>query len=170
MKNVIPGDGEDTYVLTPAAGGGIEAFSCALARRLAELDRLPMPQVVVLSGFENDSPYVQCLIPHAPGVWMEAVSNRFLAGTAWELTPDQERVLVELGWHPPEPERGGDDPEPPYEVVNWWQAWERPVDTSELASRLVVTLVLAYGLSDREPWVLRTFAGTCDGDWDRPAS
>ncbi|MEI7593901.1 MAG: hypothetical protein WCK41_11865 [Actinomycetes bacterium] len=159
-------DSLEEFIMYPVAGGGIESWVAALSRKLFEINQLPSANIVIISGIEPGGPYVQCIIPHSPGVWNEAVSNKFLADTPWELSVDQESQLVDLGWNPP-----SDDPVDPHELhqtvsnVNWWQAWSAPIDTLQLASLYAATLIAIYGLSENEAWKIKITDAHCSGCW-----
>ena len=74
--------------------------------------------------------YVQFLKDPAGDLRCEAVSNKYLAGESL-LTPEQDGLLVSLGWHQPET---GDQAGP-----NYWRALE-PNYTDEEISSLAATV------------------------------
>lgn len=82
----------------------------------------------------------------------ESVGDRYLSGVD-QLTPDQNAVLAELGWSPPD------------ESGNYWTAWDDPVPYDAVAVMALATLASVHGVEHAEqlsfsgsPGVLEMFA------------
>ncbi|GAB1644197.1 TY-Chap domain-containing protein [Krasilnikovia sp. MM14-A1259] len=112
----------------------------------AEIIRMKEGDTVILLSGER---FVQ-MRQGADTLKAEAVSNRWLP-THLQLTPEDEREMVALGWQPPEPDLG---------FHNWRSSTEWPLrtqDAEQLSERLIATLRDVLDVSDPNLLDRRTF-------------
>ena len=154
----------ENFVVPPAAGGGIESWTAAFKRKLETL--LDGEPTIVTVLQDRDGPYIQMIVPHSPGIWLEATSNEYLTGTVWELDADSDATLLQFGWQSPEVPTGpvAADGEPT--LPNWWCAVDGAVSPLAVAVLVVTTLTSVYGFTAEKPWTLETRPAACDGCWE----
>jgi len=125
----------------PGPGPTWEMFEARLA---AALERMPVESYLILttpSSAGGPTYYVQ-FARHvdeeggSTGLRAEAVSSSYLPADR-PLAPDQEQLLVGLGWEPP-----GDDP-----GRNFFRMWPQPALLAEVARLAVRTLREVYGIA-----------------------
>jgi hypothetical protein len=142
------GSGEvvEDFEVPVHAAGGLGLATAALARKLAWLADQGGQHNVILSTPRLAWYYTQCVVDPADGLWAEAVSNEYIVPVEDQLTVDQERSLVGLGFH--EPDEGS---------RNYWCVLPAPVDWAWAASLLTAPLESVYGMTETDELVVQIF-------------
>jgi hypothetical protein len=142
-----PGVVQEDFRVTPAGAGGFENVVQALARKFEWLARLPGQHNVVMEiSTGNRNYYVQCIVDEVDGLWMEAVSNAYIATPPDQLDDERMNMLAELGFAAP------DDT-----CTNFNLHLPRPVDWPNAAALLVDTLRTVYRASLDDELTLRIY-------------
>ena len=151
--STVPPATDDTPIWTMR----LSTFQRDLKGLIDLLVSSPGRWVFILEPVESDR-YLQMLVYEDGSIFAEAVSNYFLEGPD-RLSVEEEAALGVIGWNEP---RLPDKP-------NWWavHATLYP-DTSTLASLVLWTLGLVYGLYDTDLVTGKLFDSPRRGD--TPAS
>jgi hypothetical protein len=140
------------FLVAPDDGGGWHTWSAALLRFFARMGYQPT-QAVIMSQPLLSERYVQVLIGHGIA-YAETGSNVYLTGDS-RLSPDEEALLVDLGWSEP----GSSEDDPDEMPVNW----ALPLihgDWGYLVEMLLASMVGVLGFSSSLPIEVRSFG--CD--------
>lgn len=132
--------------------GGAETMTVALTRHLAELHHISEHhgrQVLVVSILGDGNRFTQALVEGDHGVFVEAVSNDFLA-TGFELDETAMAVLDAFGYHRPAGE--GEQRWP-----NHHATFEPPLGWADAARMLVLPLAVVYGVGADDIVRVRSF-------------
>lgn len=140
-----PGTVSEEFEVPVSGAGGLGVVTIALSRKLAWLADQGGQHNVYLSTPRLRWYYTQCLVDPTDGVWIEGVSNEFIAPVEDKLTADQQELLAGLGFHEP-----FEDWSP-----NHWCVLSPPVDWVEAAALLTTPLVTVYGLTELDELVVK---------------
>ena len=123
------------------------------ARLAAALERMALDQFLILStrpaGDDESLYFVQFAQGGRAGFLVEAVSNRYLMGTA-QLSPAREDAMGALGWQ--FPDQRATKPE------NFSRQWPMPAPFADVARLAIRTLREVYGVERPADLVYRRFA------------
>ena len=151
-----PGDGALAAATGDPGAGDELTWDDFEARLVASLERMALDQFLILStrpvGDDESLYFVQFAQGGRAGFLSEAVSNRYLAGSA-QLAPDQEEAMGALGWQ--FPDHHATKPE------NFSRQWPMPAPFADVAALAVRTLREAYAVERPADLVYRRF--TRDG-------
>jgi hypothetical protein len=122
----------------------------ALARKAESVMRHGRWQFLILEACIPGTPFVQLAV-HDSLVLAEVRADHF-ADAGPLLDERVAEVMLDSGWHEPEPDRHSDR-------CNWWQEWPFPCDTGAICEHLLALFVSGFGLPDDITVKLKVFPG-----------
>lgn len=140
-------EGDESFTLTLGAAGGAAVMASALSRKLAKVATRGERYIVIVALEDHGWHYTQCMID-PDGACIEAVSNEYIEPAELRLGLEQESILADLGFEPP------DDDSP-----NHHREMEHPVAWDVVADLLTIPLVAVYGADRHDRVRVEVFPG-----------